>query len=78
MAGGALPGAGGHPGPEGPAGALDQGGGGAGASAGKLEHIYRAASAEVMQEQLEVFAQGELGKKYPKIADSWRRRNSKT
>ena len=43
------------------------------AVAGELKNIYRAASAEAAQEQLEVFAQSALGRKHPMIAARWRR-----
>jgi transposase-like protein len=41
--------------------------------AGELKGIYRAATCEQAAQQLEEFAQSELGKKYPMIAASWRR-----
>ena len=41
--------------------------------AGELKAIYRAATSEQAAQQLEEFAQSELGKKYPMIAASWRR-----
>jgi len=43
------------------------------AVAGALKNIYRAASAEAAAQQLETFAESQLGKKYPMIAASWRR-----
>jgi transposase-like protein len=41
--------------------------------AGELKAIYRAATTEQAAQQLEEFAQSELGKKYPMIAASWQR-----
>jgi putative transposase len=41
--------------------------------AAELKAIYRAATSEQAAQQLEEFAQSELGKKYPMIAASWQR-----
>jgi len=41
--------------------------------ANELKTIYRAATAEEAQRQLAVFAESELGRKYPMIGASWRR-----
>ena len=41
--------------------------------ANALKEIYRAASAEAAEGELERFAESALGKKYPMIAASWRR-----
>jgi len=41
--------------------------------AAALKPIYTAVSAEVAEEELEAFAQGIWGKKFPTIAPSWRR-----
>jgi putative transposase len=41
--------------------------------AAALKPIYTAVSAEVAEEELEAFAQGTWGKKFPTIAPSWRR-----
>src|SRR3974390_858873 len=41
--------------------------------AGEFRSIYRAANAEAAAAQLEAFDQGSWGRKYPAIAQSWRR-----
>jgi putative transposase len=41
--------------------------------AAALKPIYRAANAEIAREQLEGFAAGHWGKRYPAIAPAWRR-----
>ena len=41
--------------------------------AGELKEIYRALDAEAARERLEAFAAGPWGRKYPMIAESWRR-----
>ena len=41
--------------------------------AASLKPIYRAANAELAREQLEAFAVGPWGKRYPAIAPAWRR-----
>jgi transposase-like protein len=41
--------------------------------AGELRSIYRAANAETAAAELEAFDQGVWGRKYPAIAQSWRR-----
>lgn len=43
------------------------------ALAAALKPIYTAVNAEVAEEELETFAQGAWGKKFPTIAPSWRR-----
>lgn len=43
------------------------------ALAASLKPIYTAVNAEVAEEELETFAQGAWGKKFPTIAPSWRR-----
>lgn len=43
------------------------------AVAAELKEIYRAADAEAARERLEAFAAGQWGRKYPMIAESWRR-----
>lgn len=40
---------------------------------GALKPIYQAANAEIARQRLEEFSQGEWGRKYPPIAESWRR-----
>lgn len=41
--------------------------------AGALKPVYRAANAEAAASALEAFDQGVWGRKYPAIAQSWRR-----
>jgi putative transposase len=41
--------------------------------AGELRTVYRAANAEIAAAELEAFDQGPWGRKYPAIAQSWRR-----
>ena len=41
--------------------------------AAALKSVYRAENAEVAARELEVFGQGPWGRKYPTIAQSWRR-----
>lgn len=41
--------------------------------AAALKSVYRAENAEVAARELEVFDQGLWGRKYPAIAQSWRR-----
>jgi putative transposase len=41
--------------------------------AGELRTIYRSANAETAAAELEAFDQGPWGRKYPAIAQSWRR-----
>jgi putative transposase len=41
--------------------------------AAALKPVYRAANADLAREQLEAFAAGSWGKRYPAIAPAWRR-----